>query len=234
MKVSIQGSLMEGRFIKRINRFLAEIEIDGKSYHAHVPNTGRMKEFLQPGARIIVRQVIQEHRKTIFDLLMVYENDVLINIDSKLPNILLEMAFKRDDIKFFRGFNNVRKEIKYGKSRFDLAVTNGEQLAFIEAKCVTYVEDDQTALFPDAPTDRGRKHVLELIEALNEGIRAAVFFIIQREDALRFTPNYVRDPLFSKAVEQAHKAGVEFYALNCIVTPHDILLNEVLPVLINA
>jgi len=229
--LSIEGTLMEAIFVKRINRFVAEIKVANKLYYTHVPNTGRMKEFLIPEARIIVRRVEQENRKTCFDLVMAYEKDILINIDSKLPNLLLEDSLIKNQITPFNGYKNVSREISYGNSRFDFAVNNGKQMAFIEAKCVTYVESG-TASFPDAPTERGRKHVFELIKAVKEGLRGAVFFIIQREDARSFTPNNIRDPLFEKAVYEGKKEGVEFYAINCIVTPSSIALNKMIPIII--
>ena len=231
MKITITGDLMEGVFINRINRFLAEISIDGVIHHAHVPNTGRMKEFLIPGAKVILRKIIQEHRKTIFDLLMAYDHETLINIDSKLPNSLLEKAFKEKVFPLFENYGTVKREVRFGSSRFDFVLSGNESFAFIEAKCVTYVDEKHTASFPDAPTERGRKHVMELVEVVKEGMRGVVIFVIQREDAHRFTPNTTRDPFFSKAMKEAHAAGVEFYAITCKLTPQDITLNKLVPII---
>ena len=230
MKISIEGNLKEARFIKRINRFIGEISIDGETHKTHIANTGRMKELLIEGAKIIVRLVKDEKRKTAYDLLMVYKEDVLISIDSKLPNVLLEKAFRDNNIPAFQDYTTVKKEVTFGKSRFDLFIHRDQQTAFIEAKCVTYVREDHVASFPDAPTERGRKHVLELIEVHGEEMRGAVYFIIQREDAIAFTPNRRMDPLFADAVEKAHKAGVEFYAYTCKVTPKEICIYKEIPI----
>lgn len=230
MNIKIEGNLKEARFIKRVNRFIGEICIDGKIHRTHIANTGRMKELLTENARVIVRHVKDEKRKTAYDLLMVYKGDVLISIDSKLPNILLEKAFRNNYMKAFSDYTAVKREVTFGKSRFDLFIHQNHHAAFIEAKCVTYVREDQVASFPDAPTERGRKHVLELIEVLQEGMRGAVYFIVQREDAIAFTPNRVMDPLFADAVESAYQAGVEFYAFICKITPEEIFIYKEIPI----
>lgn len=230
MNVKIHGELYKAKFIKRLNRFLAEIELEGQKYDAHVPNTGRMKELLIKDATVLVRYVNQAHRKTKYDLLMVYYKEFLVCIDSKLPNRLLEKAFKDNAIDQFEGFTNVKREVQFGSSRLDMAVNNGQEVALIEAKCVTYVREDRVASFPDAPTERGRKHVLELIKARKEVIRAAVFFIIQREDAVSFTPNKKMDAKFAEAVIKATEEGVEFYAFLCQNTPMEIRILKEIPV----
>ncbi|AOT73328.1 sugar fermentation stimulation protein SfsA [Geosporobacter ferrireducens] len=228
--MNIEGNLKKARFIKRINRFIGEISVDGEIHKTHIANTGRMKELLTENARVIVRHVENEKRKTAYDLLMVYKGDSLVSIDSKLPNILLEKAFLNNHIHAFRDYTAVKKEVTFGKSRFDLFIHRDRHAAFIEAKCVTYVREDQVASFPDAPTERGRKHVLELIEVLREGMRGAVYFIVQREDAIAFTPNRTMDPLFADAVEAAYQAGVEFYAFTCKVAPEEILIYKEIPI----
>ncbi|KXG76761.1 DNA/RNA nuclease SfsA [Thermotalea metallivorans] len=232
MRVTINGELLEAVFIKRLNRFLAEIEVQGNLHKAHVPNTGRMKELLVEGARVIVRCISDGNRKTKYDLIMVYKGQDLVAIDAKLPNVLLEKALKENGIHPLEGFSHVQREVRFGKSRFDLALSNGSNLAFVEAKCVTYVGEDQAASFPDAPTERGRKHVLELIDVVKENMRGAVVFIVQREDALYFTPNRNIDPKFADAVTEAAKAGVEFYAFLCKVAPREIKLWKPIPVIL--
>lgn len=230
MKIRIQGELKEARFIKRLNRFIGEIFIDGDIQKTHIANTGRMRELLTEGARIVVRQVQDKKRKTAYDLLMVYKEDVLISIDSKLPNILLEKGFESNSIPAFKDYTSVKKEVTFGKSRFDLLIHRQRDAAFIEAKCVTYVREDHVASFPDAPTERGRKHVLELMEALQAGMRGAVYFIVQREDAIAFTPNRMMDPHFADAVVEAYHAGVEFYAYICKVAPGEIQIYKEIPI----
>ncbi|WZL71479.1 DNA/RNA nuclease SfsA [Clostridiaceae bacterium 35-E11] len=230
MNVKIHGKLYKAKFVRRLNRFVAEIELEGQKHYAHVANTGRMKELLVKDATVLVRYVNEAHRKTKYDLVMVYYKQSLVCIDSKLPNILLEKALKNNEIHSFKGFTSVKKEVQFGSSRLDIAVNNGKEMALIEAKCVTYVREDGVASFPDAPTERGRKHVLELIKARKQGIRAAVFFIIQREDAKSFTPNKAMDTKFADAVIKAGKEGVEFYAFLCKNTPSEIRILKEIPV----
>lgn len=227
MKLFIEGEKLEALFIKRHNRFIAEIMVNGERHLTHVPNTGRMKELLYEGARVIVRRVNNPDRKTQFDLLMVYKkDDTLVAIDSKLPNRLLHKVFVEGDIPEFAEYNHVRPEVTYGKSKFDFSLSNKSSNALIEAKCVTLVKDNGVASFPDAPTERGTRHILELIEAKRQGIEAAVFFIIQREDSLTFTPNLEMDKAFYNAMVMAISEDVSFFAYNCIVTKDYVQLKN--------
>ncbi len=232
MKAYIEGPLYEAIFIKRINRFLAEIQWNESIHKAHVPNTGRMKELLIAGERVIVRPVDNDKRKTKFDLLMVYKDQKLVAIDSKLPNIILESAFRNHKISYLSEFDFLKREVQYGKSRIDLLLNKDKELAFVEAKCVTYVREDHVASFPDAPTERGRKHVLELIDVVKDNMRGVVIFIVQREDAVSFTPNRERDPAFAAAVEDAANAGVEFYAYTCRVSENEVVIDKEIPVVL--
>lgn len=226
MKIYIEGDKIIGIFQRRINRFIAEVLVNDRIKIVHVANTGRMKELLIAGAKVVVRKVNKAHRKTEYDLLMVYKDDILISIDSKLPNYLLQEAFNNQAIPYFKEYNKIRREVTFGKSKFDFYVGNERNSGLIEAKCVTLVKENNLASFPDAPTERGRKHVLELIEAKKQGFRAAVFFIIQRIDARQFIPNREMDTAFADAVVLAKKSGVEFYAYNCNVTIDYIEINE--------
>ncbi|ABR48619.1 sugar fermentation stimulation protein [Alkaliphilus metalliredigens QYMF] len=231
MKIYIEGEKIRGTFQKRVNRFIAEVKVGSQLVVVHVANTGRMKELLTPGAEVLLRRVNEPHRKTNYDLLMVYHKGILVSIDSKLPNRLLYQGFINKEIVAFDKFNEVKREVTYGKSRLDLALINEEkELVLIEAKCVTLVKEGELASFPDAPTERGTRHVRELTEAVKQNIRGAVFFIVQREDAVRFTPNKEMDPQFQQAVTEAKKAGVEFYAYNCIVTEDYIAINDELEI----
>lgn len=232
MKIFIEGERNLAIFRRRLNRFVAEIEVEGKSFLAHVPNTGRMAELLLPGAAVIVRRVQDPLRKTSYDLLFVYRNELLVAIDSKLPNQLLKVAFQDKKIPYFKEYDQIKSEVHYGKSRFDFSLNNQTSNGLVEAKCVTLVKEGGLASFPDAPTERGTKHVLELIQASREGIRGAVIFVVQRDDATIFTPNIEMDPLFGEAVKAAKEHGVEFYAYNCIVTPDYVSINQELEIII--
>jgi sugar fermentation stimulation protein A len=233
LKVEIKGKLFEGIFVERINRFIAHILIEDEIKIAHVANTGRMKELLIDGARVIVRKVDSPNRKTNYDLVMVYKNDILVLIDSKMPNILLEKAFREGGIENFSHYDYIKREVNFGNSRFDIGLSNEHENILIECKCVTLVKNNNLATFPDAPTERGRKHILELIKAKEKGYRAAVFFIIQREDAVVFTPNRDMDKDFARAVKMAYEEGVEFYAYICSVTLNEIRIKKKIPVSIN-
>ncbi len=232
MKIFIEGERNLAIFKRRLNRFVAEIEVEGKLVLAHVPNTGRMAELLLPGASVIVRRVQDPLRKTSYDLLFVYRKELLVAIDSKLPNQLLKVAFQDKKIPYFKEYDQIKSEVHYGKSRFDFSLNNQTSNGLVEAKCVTLVKEGGLASFPDAPTERGTKHVLELIQAAREGIRGAVIFIVQRDDATIFTPNIEMDPLFGEAVKAAKEHGVEFYAYNCIVTPDYVSINQELEIII--
>ncbi|KAB3537343.1 DNA/RNA nuclease SfsA [Alkaliphilus pronyensis] len=232
MKIFVEGDLLEGYFVRRLNRFIAEVNVNGRTEISHVPNTGRMKELLLPKAKVILRRVNDPKRKTIFDLLMVYKDGLLIAIDSKLPNTMLDKAFKAKAIEGFNYFTEVKREVRFGNSKFDFSLNNGREHALIEAKCVTLVKDNFRASFPDAPTERGTKHVMELIEAKKCGIRGAVFFIVQREDCNKFIPNLEMDESFYEAVKLGLDYGVEFYAYKCKVTPDYVELKETIEVTI--
>ena len=232
MKLFIEGEKIQGIFVKRHNRFVAEVEIEGQHYFAHVPNTGRMRELLLPGAKVILRRSKDPMRKTGYDLLFVYKGDLLIAIDSGLPNRLLREAFEKGQLAYFQEFTQVKREVTYGKSRFDFSLNNDHSHGLVEAKCVTLVKEGGLASFPDAPTVRGTKHVLELIEAKKQGIRGAVIFIVQRKDAVAFTPNSLMDPAFGEAVQRAREQGIEFYAYNCQVTPNYVSIDQELGIII--
>ncbi len=231
MKVFIEGVKIEGFFVERVNRFIAKVLVKDNIELVHVANTGRMRELLIPGARVLLRYVQEPHRKTNYDLLMVYKEDMLISIDSKLPNTMLEKAFKEGAIPYFSEYTSIKREVTFGRSKFDFSLSNQQENALIEAKCVTLVKENHIASFPDAPTERGQRHILELVEALEVGFRTAVIFIVQRGDGKFFTPNREMDAAFADAMEKAVAAGVEFYAFNTKVTEEYIELAEELKII---
>ncbi|WP_425447155.1 DNA/RNA nuclease SfsA [Dethiothermospora halolimnae] len=223
--MDIKGHILEAYFVKRINRFVAEIEVNGKIEISHVPNTGRMKELLVKGVKVLVRLVDDIKRKTKYDLLMVYHNNILVSIDSKLPNYLLYQGFKERDLKFWGNYDIVKKEVTYGNSRIDIGLIGKNGNTLIEAKCVTLVENG-VAKFPDAPTKRGTKHINELIHANRKGINTGVIFVIQRQDANTFMPNWDMDKEFSQALVKAYNEGVIIKALVCSVKKDSISLTH--------
>lgn len=208
-------------FIERPNRFIAIVEKDGERLTVHVKNTGRCKELLQKGCRVYLAMSDNPLRKTPADLIAVEKRTangsvILINMDSQAPNTVAEEWVSASGM--FSHNALIRREVKYGNSRFDLAVTDGERKAFIEVKGVT-LEDNGVVMFPDAPTERGVKHLSELIDCLNDGYEAYVIFVVQMREARLFKPNEGTHPEFAKKLREAKNAGVGVIALNCEVVP---------------
>lgn len=242
-----------GTFISRPNRFIAHIDIDGKEVISHVPNTGRMKELLFPGVPVLLSYHSSPTRKTKYELRMIKKKDAWISVDSQLPNALAYEAIENDVIEELRGYSAIKREVTYQHSRFDLQLipqTNtvvnpneyyelqdkynsnyNQQPCFVEVKGVTLEHDDWT-YFPDAPTERGRKHIGELIHAVNNGYRAVLLFVVQVEYATGFTPNKVTDPEFAAIVEDAIDAGVEVLAYRCKVSLDEVRIVEKVPVVL--
>lgn len=231
-----------GTFKSRPNRFIAHIDLDGKEVVSHVPNTGRLKELLVPGATVMISYHPSEKRKTKYELRMVKKGDYWISIDSQLPNALAGEAITNKIIKELAGYSQIRREAKYLNSRFDLQLSNeplhpnnnsihNQNICFVEVKGVT-LERDGWSYFPDAPTERGRKHIRELIHAVQEGYRAVLLLVVQLEYAQGFSPNKDTDPEFAKIFEEAMNAGVEVLAYRCKVTPDEVKVTGQIPVVL--
>ena len=228
--MKLYPNLVEGRFIVRLNRFLAMVEVDGHQVPVHVANSGRMKELLVPGFRVLLREKPGQHRKTAYDLALVDLGWTLASADARLPNELVSEALTKGYLQQFNGYPVVRREVTFGESRLDILLESPEEKCFIETKSVTLVVND-IGLFPDAPTTRGVKHVLSLVHAREAGHRAAVVFVVQRRDAHSFSPHHEADPDFSEALKNATAAGVEVYAYNCRVSEQEVTLDRSLQVL---
>lgn len=232
--LEITGQLVEGRFLKRLNRFEAIVNIDGVDSLTHVPNTGRLKELLVEDARVFVRKYDSTTRKTKYGLLLVERNNILISIDSaNVPNKIVFEALMNRQLKQFERFQNVHREITVGSSRFDFALTNDEEEYFIEVKGVTLVEEGK-AYFPDAPTVRGTRHLEELTHLKQQGKGAGVIFIIQREDAEAIMPNDRTDKDFGQMLRKAFQAGVEMWAYRCSISQSSIDIFSEVPVILPA
>lgn len=208
------GKMREARFLRRINRFTAFVELDGQEEMVHVKNTGRCRELLIEGARVFLEEAEKEGRKTKYSLIAVYKGDTLVNMDSQAPNQMAAEALAEGKIKEIGEVDFLKREVKYENSRFDLYYQKGEKKGFIEVKGVT-LEDDGIAMFPDAPTERGTKHLRELIKAKEEGYEAAVLFVIQMKGITEFRPNEERDKKFTEALRDAAAAGVRILAYDC-------------------
>ncbi|MBM3925629.1 MAG: DNA/RNA nuclease SfsA [SAR202 cluster bacterium] len=222
--MQLPSDLVLARFVKRLNRFAAVVEVDGREVMAHVANSGRMRELLAPGCVMYLKAASGNHRKTWYDLALVEIEKHLCSADARLPPYLVAEAIARGKLPQFRNYTTLRREVVLGRSRVDMALQGPEGLCYIETKSVTLVEGG-VGLFPDAPTERGRRHVLELAEAVESGHRGAVVFVVQRRDAVAFSPHYTADPAFGEALREAIGRGVEVYAYNCRVSRSAISLN---------
>ncbi len=232
--MKIINRTIKGTFVKRLNRFEGIVETGGRQELVHIPNTGRCRELFVPGARVILELRESKTRKTPYELIMVYKGDRLVSIDSQAPNKIVEEAVRNGCLEELAGYQYIKREVFYRDSRFDLFLKRTEESSmeaccYIEVKGVT-LEVDNTAKFPDAPTERGARHLRELAQACKEGYRAAIVFLIQIENIGCFTPNKLMDPQFAEALKYAHDGGVEVLSYDCRVTEGDITINRRIPV----
>lgn len=210
-------------FLERPNRFIAYVEQAGRREICHVKNTGRCKELLLPGASIYVQRQSNPARKTALDLIAVKKGEKLINMDSQIPNKVAEEWLKKGNLCSRSA--KIRPECKYGNSRFDFYMEDGERKAFIEIKGVT-LEENGIARFPDAPTERGVKHIRELIDCRQEGYEAFILFVIQMKGVSMMEPNDMTHAAFGEALREAAAAGVQILAYDCRVSPDEIEIDE--------
>ncbi len=227
--MKLPGPLISAVFVRRDNRFRATVLLEGKEVAAHVPNSGRLHELFLPGRRVLIRPAHNPGRKTQYDLIMVWTDGVLVSLDARLPGPLVAEAAREGRLTEFSGYPQVREEVRLGNSRIDVLLEGPAGQCWIEAKSVTLVEEG-TALFPDAVTARGKRHVEELARAVSPGVCAAIVFVVQREDAVEFRPHEASDPAFTAALRQAAAQGVQVRAYRCQVRPQEIRLAAPLPV----
>lgn len=216
-------NITQGRFISRPNRFIAIIDIDGTEHTVHVKNTGRCRELLMQGAEVFLEKSDDKNRKTEYDLISVYKNDILVNMDSQAPNKAVGEWLQKGEL--IQEPVLIKPEAVYGNSRLDFYVAGKSEKAYIEVKGVT-LEKDNAAIFPDAPTQRGAKHLEELIKAKQEGFRAIAIFVIQMKGCNYFKPNDQTDPEFASQLKKAKDNGVEILALDCIITENSMIIDK--------
>ena len=208
------------------------VTCDGRERDAHLPNSGRLAELLTPGNTVLLAPAgAGAGRKTSDDLLLVKVGGVLVSADARLPNKLLKESIEAGALPEFRGYSSISVEATLGASRIDLRLSGPHGQCYIEAKSVTLVEDG-TALFPDAPTTRGRRHLVSLSEAVEQGHRAAVAFVVQCPDVQAFSPNGSADPEFACTLQGVSRRGVEVYAYRCKVSRDEVLIIGRIPVLL--
>lgn len=224
-------NIVTGIFRERPNRFIAMVEINGQLEKCHVKNTGRCREILIPGAELYLQDAgASNTRKTRYDVIAVRKGSQIVNMDSQIPNKAVAQWLAEGNL--FSKDAIIRPEQKYGNSRFDLYIEDGERKAFMEIKGVT-LEEDGIARFPDAPTERGVKHVQELCRCVQDGFEAYIFFLIQMKGVHQLEPNWKTHEAFGKALQEAQKSGVNILAYDSIVTENSICVGAQIPVNLN-
>jgi sugar fermentation stimulation protein A len=224
--------MLEGRLVKRYKRFLADVELeDGSVITAHCPNTGSLLGCKEPGSRVILRDSQNPKRKLRYVFQSIQVGRSLVNVDTSLPNAVVFEAVERGLIPELTGYAEARREVPYGKnSRIDLLLTSAKgALCYVEVKSTTLTRG-RTALFPDSVTERGRKHLGELIDMVREGHRAVQFFFVSRAGVNRFAPADDIDPAYGAALRDAEAAGVELLAYSTRVRPDRLEIHRRLPI----
>ncbi|NLB90562.1 MAG: DNA/RNA nuclease SfsA [Clostridiales bacterium] len=220
----------QGIFVSRPNRFIAKVLLHGEETLCHVKNTGRCKEILIPGVKVLVDKATNPNRKTGYDLIGAYKEKMLINIDSQAPNQVVEEWLKEG--RMFPNFQKMKREVSYGHSRFDFWIKdqNGQE-HFMEVKGVT-LEKHAMAFFPDAPTLRGIKHIEQLVQAQEKGYQSHLFFVIQLKGVEGFSPNDETHQAFGETLRWAAKQGVSIYVKDCMVTENTLAIDQDVPLLL--
>ena len=226
------NNVIKGKFISRPNRFIAYVDINGREEKVHVKNTGRCKELLVEGCTVYLSVSDNPDRKTKYDLIATEKvcgegRTLLINMDSQIPNDVAEEWLKAGNL--FSRNALIRREVKKGNSRVDFYVEDGERKAFLEVKGCT-LEKDGIAMFPDAPTERGVKHIKELSECVKNGYEAYVLFVIQMKGVYEFLPNDETHKEFGDALCEAVQNGVHIIAMDCIVTPDSLRIDKTIKI----
>ena len=226
----LYSDIHEGVFIDRPNRFIANVMIDGVPVVCHVKNTGRCRELLVPGARVLLCECTAMGRKTQYDLVKVYKGDRLVNMDSNAPNTVFGEFLRGGGLGFIPDY--VKAEYTHGDSRFDYYFEHNGKKAFAEVKGVT-LEDGNIARFPDAPTERGIKHLRGLMECVKQGYEAYAVFVIQMRHIDEFRPAWDKHREFGIALQEAAQAGVKVLAFECDVTRDGLSIADPVPVNLN-
>lgn len=216
-------SIINATFLRRLNRFTAEIEVDGKCELCHVKNTGRLRELLISGKTVFVQVHDNPERKTKYSLIAVQKGGETVNIDSQAPNAVFYEWVRSGH--FCDGVTLIKPETAFGNSRFDCYIEAGERKIFAEVKGVT-LEKDGIALFPDAPTERGIKHLRELCECVKQGYKAYVIFVVQMKGVHTFMPNAQTHKEFADALRECAKSGVNVICVDCRVTRDTLEIDE--------
>ena len=225
----VYNNVRKGILRSRPNRFVAEVEIDGAVEFCHVRNTGRCKELLVSGRAVYASKADNPNRSTKYDLIAVHKGGLLINMDSQAPNIAFGEYLRNGNFLEIGNANRVKAEAKYEASRFDFYAETDKAKAFIEVKGVT-LEENGIAMFPDAPTERGIRHLNELASCISDGYDAYVVFVIQMEGVSRFTPNFKTHAAFGETLSKVMDLGVKALAYDCKVTPDSMSIARLIQI----
>ena len=221
--------LIKAQFLRRTSRFSGVVNISGEEAQVHIPNSGRLRELFRPGHTTYLQSIESKSRKTKYDLVLVEVGTTLCSCDSRIPPLLIEESFNKGTLEPFLSFTKLQREVPIGDSRLDILLSRPDMDCYIEAKSVTLVEGN-TAIFPDAPTLRGTKHINSLLTAVKTGYRGAAVFIVQRDDAKQLSINQQSDPLFAHTLKLAKSNGVEVYAFTSAVSLNRVTIKEEIPV----
>lgn len=228
--MNFKGKLIKGILIRRYKRFLADVQLEkGEIILAHCTNSGSMKSCIEPGADVMLSPVDDPKRKTRYTWEMIKIDNSWVGVNTMNPNRLAFEEVSAGNIPGLEGYTRVQREVQFEDSRFDLMAANEHETCFIEVKNVTMMENG-IALFPDAVTERGRKHLETLMKVKQQNMRAVMLYVIQRTDTNIFMPAYNIDPGYAATMKKAVEAGVEIIPLQVLVTPETILPLKILPI----
>jgi sugar fermentation stimulation protein A len=227
--MKIATKVKQASFLRRENRFACLVKVAGNIETAHLANSGRLETVLTPGRTVFVAERSSPNRTTKYDLVTASLGETYVSVDDRVPMELVNEALAEKALPQFQQYSSARREVPRGRSRLDFLLSSRTSQCFLEVKSVTLVRKG-VALFPDAPTERGRLHVESLVWAKKEGYEAAIIFVIQRDDAEKFSPNDEVDPEFSQTLRLAQIKGLGIYAYKCRVKPNEIELAGQVPV----
>ncbi|MAF77032.1 MAG: DNA/RNA nuclease SfsA [Halobacteriovoraceae bacterium] len=232
--MKFESSLIKGKILKRYKRFLADVELEnGEVITAHTANTGSMKTCWEPGWKVLLSYHDNPKRKLKYSLELTHNGNTWIGINTSLPNKIAAEGILDGTVKELQGYSHLKPEAKIGKSRIDILLSqDGEEPCYVEVKNVTLLGENKRAIFPDAVSTRGQKHLEELTGLVKEGIRAAMLFVVNREDVDSFSPADHIDPDYGKLLREADQAGVEILAYQCKLNSEEIKLTKKLPVIL--
>lgn len=227
--MKIADHLREATFVARENRFTCLVNVSGGTEAAYLPNSGRLDSVLFPGQMVFLAEKSSPFRRTRYDLVVTNLNGTFVSVDSRVPGEVVHEALRQGALPPFAGYSSIRREVPRGGSRLDFLLGNSNSQCLLEVKSVTLAHRGM-ALFPDAPTLRGRRHLHSLIGAKRDGYAAAIVFVIQRQDVEGFSPNDAVDAEFGRALRAARLRGVGIYAYRCRVSPGEVKLGDEVPV----